>query len=307
MENMQDAAELLAALSGGMADAVERAGRAVVRVDGGRRRSGSGVVYAPGMVLTADHVLGREESVSVGVEGGEKLSAGIVGRDPAMDLAVLRVEGLVAEAIEVSPEAARVGQLALAVGRPSREGLRASFGVVGALGGSLRTGRGAMLERYIQTDLTPYPGLSGGALVDVRGALIGVLTTGMARGISLAIPAEIARRVAETLATEGRIRRGYLGVLSQPVRIPGAQRGALTGRRGRGVGLLVVGVEEGSPAGKGGILVGDILVALDGRPVEDTDDLRALLTGERVGREVPVEVIRGGELRTVRVTVGERG
>jgi len=303
MENLESS-DLLAALSDGMADAVEKIGPAVVRVNGRRRRPASGVIYAPNTVLTASHVLEREEDLAVGVGDGRTLAARFVGRDPSSDLAVLKVEDLGVEAALPAEGTARIGQLALAVGSPGRgEGPRASLGVVSSVGGPMRTWRGARLERYIQTDATPYPGFSGGPLIDARGRVLGIMTTGLARGAALAIPAEIAWRVAGMLEESGSVRRGYLGILSQPVRLPDGQRLGVTQRGG----LLVVGVEDGSPAGRGGIIIGDILATLDGQPVEDTEDLLALLTDERVGREAQIQVVRGGELQTLQVTVGERG
>ena len=159
------------------------------------------------------------------------------------------------------------------------------------------------LESYVQTDATPYPGFSGGPLINTESAVVGITTLGFARGVALAVPADVAWHAARTLSERGSIKRGYLGILSQPVRLPAAQRAGLEGSSG----LLVVGVEDDSPAGKGGMLLGDILVSLDATPVADTDELQALLTSDRVGREVPVGVVRGGELTTLRVTVGERG
>lgn len=301
-----DAASALSVLSEGMADAVERIGPSVVQVHGRRRRAASGVVYAAGRVLTASHVLEREEDLSVVTHDGRTLEARFVGRDPSTDLAVLEVpelgDGVVAE---LAAGGVRVGQISLAVARPGREGLiRASFGVVSAVGGPLRTGRGARLERYVQTDATPYPGFSGGPLINAEGEVLGITALGLARGVALAVPSEVAWRVAGALEERGSVKRGYLGILSQPVRLPSAQRAGLGDQRG---GLLVVGVEDGSPAGKGGMLLGDILVSLDATPVADTDELQALLTGDRVGRELQVGVVRGGELQTLRVTVGERG
>jgi S1-C subfamily serine protease len=123
------------------------------------------------------------------------------------------------------------------------------------------------------------------------------------RGAAFVIPAELAWRVAKTLEERGSVKRGYLGILSQPVRLPDGQRLGLAQRGG----LLVVGVEDGSPAGRGGLIIGDILATLDGQPVEDTEDLLVLLAGERVGQTVPVKIVRGGELQTVEITVGERG
>src|SRR5215212_2648286 len=284
-----------------MADAVEKIGLSVVQVNGRRRRSASGVVYAPARVLTASHVVEREEDLSVGTGEGRTVEARLIGRDPSNDLAVLEVPELGDRTVaEPAAGGVRVGQISLAVARPSREGIRASFGVISSVGGPLRMGRGARLERYVQTDATPYPGFSGGPLINTEGAVLGITTLGFARGVALAVPAEIAWSAAEMLSERGSIKRGYLGILSQPVHLPAAQR---TGLQGSG-GLLVVG---DSPAGKGGMLLGDILVSLDATSVADTDELQALLTSDRVGREVPVEVIRGGELTTLRVTVGERG
>lgn len=295
---------VLGALSDGLADAVAKVEPAVARVYGRRRRSSSGVVYADGLVLTASHSVERDEDLSVGTRDGGTRDARLLGRDPSTDLAVLGVEGLGAGAAAAAEGEARVGQISLAVGRPARgEGIRASLGIVSSVGGPLRMGRGARLERYVQTDATPYLGLSGGPLVDGKGDVLGILTAAFGKGSAFAVPAELAWRVAGKLAEGGSIKRGYLGIMSQPVRLPESQRVGLTQRGG----LLVVGVEEGSPAGQGGILLGDIIATLDGQPVEETEDLLTLLTGERVGDEVPVRVVRGGELATVRLTVGERG
>jgi len=304
MERKEEALDALSALSDGMADAVEKIGPSVVRVNGRRRRSGSGVVYAPNTVLTASHVLEREEDLTVDTLDGRTLSAEFVGRDPSTDLAVLRVEGLDVDAAKPAEGDARIGQLALAVGNPGRsDGPRASLGVVSAVGGPTRMWRGPRLERYIQTDATPYPGFSGGPLIDAKGDVLGIMTSGLMRGVALAVPAELAWRVAKSLEERGSVKRGYLGILSQPVRLPDGERLGLTQRGG----LLVVGVEDGSPAGRGGLIIGDILATLDGQPVEDTEDLLVLLTGERVGQTVPVKVVRGGELQTLEITVGERG
>jgi serine protease DegQ len=296
--------DTLSALSDGMADAVASVAAAVVRVNGRRRRAGSGVVIAQNTVLTASHVLEREEDLSVETADGRTLSARFAGRDHSSDLAVLKVEGLDIEPATPVEGDARVGQISLAVGSPSRgEGPRATLGVVSAVGGPVRSRRGPRLERYIQTDATPYPGFSGGPLIDARGNVLGILVSGWGRGAAFAIPADIAWRTAGTLSEQGSVKRGYLGILSQPVRLPDGQSLGLTQRGG----LLVVGVEDGSPADRGGLIVGDILATLDGQPVEDTDDLLVLLAGDRVGRAVPVKLVRGGELAEVGITVGERG
>ncbi len=302
MEQATLGTDLLSALSNQMADAVERISPALVQVNGRENRPASGIVFAPNLVLTADHVLDREDDLTIKTGDGRTLAAAFAGRDPATDLAVLRVaEGALTEAHR-APHPARVGQFVLAVGRPTGEGPLASIGIVSALGGPLRLGQGRTLERFIQTDATPYPGFSGGPLIDTQGGVTGILTTGLVSGLALAIPAELAWRVADTLAQHGSIRRGFLGISSQPVQIPEAQQDG----QAQEFGLLIVRVEPGTPAQQGGLLLGDVLIALDGVTLTDTDDLQELLSGDRVGKTIPVTVLRGGTVQTLQVTVGTR-
>jgi S1-C subfamily serine protease len=296
-------ADVLAALSTQLADAVDRARRAIVTVNGRQRQAATGIVVAAGQVLTADHVLEREEDLTIQTDDGRTLAAQFAGRDSAADLALLRVADLNLDPIARAAGPARVGQILLALGRPSPAGPMASLGIVSAVGGPLRTPRGGVVEQVIQTDATPYPGFSGGPLIDPSGAAIGLMTTGLIGGVALAVPSEIAWRIAGALAQHGSVRRGFLGISSQPVSIPEGQRAG----RSQEAGLLIVKVEPGSPAAQGGLILGDILVALDGQAVSDTGDLQALLSGDRVGRPVPVDVIRGGQLATLTITVGQRG
>jgi S1-C subfamily serine protease len=301
MTQVTDVGDTLSTLSDQLADAVERAGRAVVQVNGRPRRPSSGVVYASTLVLVAEHAIEREDDLTVETASGPSLAAQLVGRDLASDLAVLRVPGLAAEPALRASAPARVGQFVLAVGRPGDHELMASIGIVSAVGGPVRT-RGGLLDQYIRTDATPYPGFSGGALIDARGAVLGILTTGLAGGAALAVPAALAWRLAEPLARQGYVPRGWLGIGSQPVRIPAGQRAG----RGHETGLLIVELAPESPALRGGLLLGDILVTLDGQAVDDGEALQALLGGERVGRTVVVQVLRGGALVTLEVTVGQR-
>ncbi len=294
----------LIALSDAMVAAVEKAGAATLMVNARRRMPASGVAYAPDLILTADHILERDEDIRVGLPDGSQVPATLAGRDPGSDLALLRLESALAAQAEPVPQPARVGQLVLALGRPSPQGIQASLGVISAIDGPLRTGQGGLLEQYLRTDAIPYPGFSGGPLVDAAGRVAGINTSGLARGVSLAIPAGLAWSLAEILVQHGHIKRGFLGVRSQPVAIPVAQQQALG--REQASGLLLVGVETESPAEAGGLLIGDIIVAIAGNRVTDPDELAASLTGSVVGKPTQVEVVRGGKPVTITVTIGER-
>lgn len=302
MEQTTTDTNFVSALSNQMADAVEAIGTSLVLVNGRQGRPASGVVYAQDLVLTADHVLEREDDLTIETHDKRTLPAQFVGRDLSSDLAVLRVANLGLKAAVTATETARVGQLVLAVGRSANDGVMASVGIVSAVGGPLRIARGTTLPRYIRTDAIPYPGFSGGPLINTQGAVLGITTTGLVNSAAFAIPADIAWSIAETLARQGSIKRGYLGISSQLVNIPPAQRGGRTQENG----LLIVKVDENSPAHKGGILLGDILVSLDGHALNDAEDLQTVLTGDRVGKTIPVEVIRGGTLQTLQVTIGQR-
>jgi S1-C subfamily serine protease len=294
----------LTALSDSMADAVEKGGAITVLVNARRRMPASGIVYKSDLILTADHVVERDDDIRITLPEGETVSATVTGRDPGNDLALLRLSGVSLKAAETAPQPARIGQLALALGRPGSEGIQASLGVVSAIGGPVRTGRGGLLENYLRTDTIPYPGFSGGPLIDTEGRVLGLNTSGLARGVSLTIPTTAAWQVAEILAQHGRVRRGFLGVRSQPVPIPAAQQEALG--RGQESGLLLVGIERGGPAEHAGLLVGDILVAIAGQPVSDADELLSRLVGSIVGQPTPVQVLRGGQPALITVTIGER-
>lgn len=293
---------VLAQLSDALAAAVERAGRSTVTVHARRRVPASGIIWQPGVILTCDHVLERDEDIAVTTPDGRELPARLAGRDPGSDLAVLRVEATDLVPLEPAPEgSARVGHLVLAIGRPGN-GPMASLGVISAVGGPWRTFRGGLVEGYIRSDTTFYPGFSGGPLVDTAGRAVGINSGRLGRGAGLTIPMAAAARIAEQLLRTGRIRRGYLGIGSQPVRLPEP----LARLIGQASGLLVVSVEADSPAARGGLLIGDVIISMAGAPVRDTEDLQALLGPERVGQPTTVTVLRGGERRELSVTVGER-
>jgi S1-C subfamily serine protease len=293
---------VLVDLSSAMVAAAEKAGDSTVLVNGRRRMSASGCAYAADLILTADHVIEQEEGLTVTLPDGTVLEAKLAGRDPGSDLALLRLERPAAKPAEIAPNV-KIGQLVLALGRPSTDGIEASLGVVSALGGSVRTPRG-MLERYIRTDTTPYPGFSGGPLVDAEGRVAGVNTSGFGHGAALTIPASIAWKVAEQLAKHGSVEHGYLGIRSQPVEVSEAAQKAL--KRTQAAGLVIVGVEKGSPAEKGGLMVGDILVSIENQPIEDHDALFAHLSGDAVNETIQIEILRGGKQETLKVKVGAR-
>ena len=289
--------------SNGLTSAVEKAGASTILVDARKRYPASGIAYAEDLILTADHVVTREDDIKAGLPDGKTLTATLAGRDPGSDLALLKLAEKVLSPAKTSDDV-KVGQLVLALGRPNNAGMQASWGIVTAISGPARTSRGGLLDEYLQTETTPYPGFSGGPLVNTEGEVLGLNTSGLTRGSSLTIPIKVAWRIADALAKHGTVKRGYLGVRTQPVEIAEAARKAL--KREQGQGLLVLWLEEAGPAEKGGLLVGDILVAISGQPVGDPDDLFAALNSDTVGKSIAVEVLRGGRPETVQVTVAER-
>ena len=290
-------------LSEAMASAAEQAGKSTVLVDARHRIPASGIAFAKDMILTADHVVERDEDIKILLGDGTESTARLIGRDPGTDLAVLKLDSASATPADLAKTPARVGQFVLAIGRPSKRGIESSFGTVNAIGGPVRTGRGGMLESYIKTDVVSYPGFSGGPLINGEGQVFGINTSGFGSG-AITIPADVAWKVAETLAKHGKIKRGYLGIRSQTVNIP--EDGQKQLKRKQETGLLIVGLEAESPAGAGGIMVGDILAGVAGEAIEHHDELFTRLSGDVVGKSTPLDVLRGGTLVVVDVVVGER-
>jgi S1-C subfamily serine protease len=299
-----EAASALLALSNDLAGAVERAGRAVVAVHARPRTPSSAVHWRQGVLVTAEHTVKRDEEISVNLADGRKVPAALVGRDPSTDLAVLKLAAAEFPTAEIGDAATlRVGHIVLAVARPSERGVSASWGVISALGGPWHTWHGGRIEQFIRPDLTLYPGFSGGPLVDARGCVMGINTSGP-RNLVLTIPPSTVNRVVDQLLEKGRITRGYLGLGMQPVHLPESLQRSLNPPRTGGV--IIVAVEANSPAEKAGLLIGDVLVALDGMPVGDTAYLQALLGPDRVGTAVGASIIRAGQLMERTIIVGER-
>lgn len=292
---------MLTELSNEMADAVATAAPSVVQVHG-RRRPATGLVYGAAVVLTTVRAIGGGDGATVRRGDGERLDAELAGWDPANGLAVLNVPGLDLPAIPVARTAARVGHLGIAIARSWSNALTASAGVVATIGGPLPTGRRHSIEEVIRTTAPMHDGFSGGAFADTTGALIGVTTAMSIRGSTVVIPAGIAWRSAAAILEHGHLKRGYLGIAGQPVTLPDHQRVPDAGHQA----LLVVQVTDGSPAAQAGLLVGDLLLAIDGHTIRSPEDLLDRLTEEVVGRTVAVRVSRAGAVADLQVRVGER-
>jgi S1-C subfamily serine protease len=271
----------------------------------------SGVIWREGVLVSTNHTIRRDEDITVTLHDGREVPATLAGRDPATDLAVLRFEGgeesggvVLYETGDVA--ALRAGHLVLAAGRahPSH-GVTASFGILGAVGGEWRTWRGGEIGRLLRPDVSIFVGFSGGALLDAEGRIIGINTTGLARGAGLTIPAPTVTRVVESLLRHGRVARPYLGVgATQRVPLPERLREQLN--LPQASGLMLLSLEADGPADKAGLIIGDILLALDGAAVADSDDVQAALAGREVGASVTAKILRGGEVKEVSVTPGER-
>jgi S1-C subfamily serine protease len=297
--------EVFQQMSEALAATVEAVRPSLVRVEARRRFPATGIVWQrDGIIVTAHHVVEQDDNIRLGLHGGQTVPATLVGRDPTTDLAVLRATGL--ELVppvwaESDGAALQVGHLVLALGWPGQT-IQATLGIVSTVGESWRTPASGRMDRYIQTDIVMYPGFSGGPLVNAAGQVVGLNTSALLRGLSLTVPLATLRRVTEMLLTHGKMRRGYLGVSTQPVRLPAALVAAVQ----QETGLLLVTVEPGSPAEQGGLLLGDTLVALDGTPTRHPDDLLAYLSAERISTAVRVRLVRGGEIQERSVVIGER-
>ena len=285
----------LTALSSELADVVGKIGKSVVAVDARPRFGSSGVFWRPGIVVTAEHTIRREEEITVTLPDGAKVQASMAGSDPGTDLALLKVDGSNAQAPALAAGDPAPGNLALAIGRSPDSGVNATMGIVSAVSGSWRTWRGGRLDRYIRLDLTLYPGSSGGLVVNANGEAIGIATSALSRIAGLAIPASTVDRVVDEILSRGHVARGYLGVGLQPVELPDHHKG-----------LIVLSLEPEGPAAKSGVLIGDVMVSLGGAAVEDTDDIQSVLERHAVGQTVSAGLVRGGAALTIGIVIGER-
>jgi S1-C subfamily serine protease len=292
-------------LSNALAQATERAATSAVAVHTESRGSASGVIWRAGIIVAAEHALRRDEDIQLTLPDNRVVAAALVGRDPSTDLAVLKCPEAPSNAAAQGDVAAlKPGSLTLVVGRTRASGPVAALGVVSLVAPERRTWTGAALAPYIRLDVGLQPTAIGGAVVDAQGRIVGVATPRFARFGAIAIPAPAVDRVVDTLLKKGHIPQGYLGVGLQPVRLPEALRQSL--QRTEKTAAIVLEVEPESPAHKAGIVIGDILIALAGRPVARLEDVHSQLHGEAIGKPLALKFVRGGAPQEVNILVGER-
>ncbi len=295
----------LAGLSQSFVDLIARSASGVVAVKAAPYRVVSGICVRDNVFAVADHSLRREDRVPVHTMSGNHVSAAILGRDPGIDVAFLKADGLDPTPLTAAdPVSLKPGSLAAVVGLTLDVGLSSSIGILGAVGGPRRTWRGATLDHFYRLDVNLYPSQSGAAVVNHAGQLIGLATPALLRHSAVAVPLVTINRVLDELLKTGRIRQGYLGVGMQPIVIPAGLR-EKTGYTSES-GLIVLSVESGSPAEEAGVQLGDILIALDAKPITDVDELQASLRGENVGRSLRALFVRGGETVDKQIKIAER-
>ena len=305
MENSSETNNTVQSLSRDLANVVEQVSKAVVAVNGRRHLSSSGVYWRDGVIVTAAHTLRRTEDISVILSSGETVAVTLAGADPSTDLAVLKINSAKLTVPSFGDTSQlKVGHIVLAVGRGAQRGLNATLGIVGVLSGAWRTWRGGLIDQLIGLDLALHPGAAGGPLVDAHGRVLGINTSGLSRNMELTIPVSTVNRVVEHLLERGHIGRGYLGLGMYAIPLPEDLKSALD--LSADSGLIVVSVEPQGPGSIAGVLLGDVIVALEGKAVSNIRDLQAFLEPESVGKTIPVSLIRSGKPVEVNVTIGER-
>jgi S1-C subfamily serine protease len=295
---------ILASLSDELSNAVEHISKSLVSIHARRRSPSSGIIWDENTIITADHVIEREEDISVTLPDGQKVQAKLAGRDPGSDIALLTLteSKALTPASKAAPNSLKIGHFVLAVGRPSAP--MASFGVVSALGGSFRTARGGRLESYIKADVGLYPSFSGGALINTAGQLVGLNSAQIAGNQAAAIPISVIQSVVQALSTNGKIKRAFLGVMTQPIQLPKNLQTKLG--REQDTALIILRAEANSPAEQAGLQLGDIIVGLSDKLVSEIDELQSALGSDSIGKATILSVLRGGDLIKLSITPGER-
>ena len=301
----QQQSQTLIDLSNQLAGAVERGAQSIVAVHARPQLASTGVHWRDGLIVTTNGTVRRDRDITVTLPSGKRIEAALQGRDPSTDLAVLRIAtGVVPVAILGDAASLRPGNLVLALARSDDGGPRAAFGAVSVVAGAWRPWGGGEIDRLILSDVNLYPGFGGGPLVDASGHVLGINSGRLSRPYATTLPAETVNRVIEQLASRGYVRRGYLGATMQPVELQQQLRSRLG--LDRREGLLVVTIEAEGPSAVGGLLVGDIIIAIGGRAVAEPEDVLKVLDGDTAGRTLPLELVRGGRLERVEVLIGER-
>jgi S1-C subfamily serine protease len=288
--------------SNSAAELVERAAGSLVAVRGGGRWPISGIHWRPGVIVTAEEVLERDENIALVLPGGREIPATLAGRDPTTDVAALRFQPDGLPVATTVTAAARSGQTVMAIG--NYEGAPvAALGMIAYAGGPWRSMRGGAIDSFIRLDLTLSPAAEGGAVVDALGRVIGMAVLGPRRR-ALAIPASTIERSVDQLLARGRIYRGYLGAGLRTVRrhAPPEASASPSGQRG----ALVVSLDPEGPSARAGLLLGDIIIGWNGKPIERVRDIIALLGPESVGASVELGLVRAGASTMLKVVIGER-
>jgi len=299
-----DNRNVLAELSTRLSAAVAQVGEHIVAIHARRRIPSSGVIWRDGVIVSASHTVRRDGDVRVRLSNGDDIQARVAGRDAATDLVVLRATDLKAQSVpRADVSAATVGSLVLAVGRPGRN-VTASFGIVSADIEGWRGGLGARLDHLLRLDLAVYDGFSGGPLIAASGGIIGINNSAFARGGAATLPASIVDSVVDELLTRGHIRRPFIGVGVHPVALGSTlvERNKLT----HNVGLVVISIADSEPADVAGILLGDVLVAVEGRYLEQPSDLVDALSSVPDGGSIRVTALRGGVAQEIIVEPRDR-
>jgi S1-C subfamily serine protease len=291
-------------MSDGLESIVQTASAGIVAVKALAYRVTTGVCIGPNLVAVADHALKREDRIPLFTSGGNEVKGTLLGRVPAIDVAVLRTEESVFNPLPAAEkESLRPGALAVVVGLTLDVGPSVSLGILGAVGDRRRTWRGGVLDQFLRLDVNLYPSQIGAAVLNVEGRLIGLATPALLRHSAVAVPVETLNRIGNELLKEGRIRHGYLGVGVQPIAFPESLRAKanLDARSG----LMIMLISPESPAEIAGLQLGDILVSLGSRQLSSIEDLQDALEGASVGTVVSAAVVRGGEVVQLPVTIAE--